>query len=321
MPRMGLSINFLPFTYICFFIGSLAILGIPFYTGFYSKDLLLELTWVRYTIDSSYVYFLALLTALLTAIYSMRLLLMVFFSGIFYYTNTYRPLKLQEVSKYMHFSLIVLCLASIMVGYFFSEIFSSIATPFWNSALDSQTAITLEQEYISPLIKALPVLLSLLGCALVFFFYELETLRNFNLKLHTSKALAAKLSNMTICNYGLNKISDFFYQAGYFNQVYNSLFLNFYKISYETFTKSIDKGYLEILGPYGLYMLFRYLSLSLKNIPSSLFFNVFLMFFFFSSLSFVLYVFSGLILLKLNALILPLVLFLIIYFKESKPCT
>jgi NADH-ubiquinone oxidoreductase chain 5 len=130
MRRMGLSINFLPFTYICFFIGSLAILGIPFYTGFYSKDLLLELTWVRYTIDSNYIYFLALLTALLTAIYSMRLLLMVFFSGIFYHTNTFRPLKLHEVSKYMHFSLIVLCLASIMVGYFFSEIFSSIATPF-----------------------------------------------------------------------------------------------------------------------------------------------------------------------------------------------
>jgi hypothetical protein len=170
---------------------------------------------------------------------------------------------------------------------------------------------------LSPLIKALPVLLSLLACALVFFFYEFENLRNLHLKLRSYKALAAKLSYMAIYNYGLNKISDFFYHAGYFNQVYNSLFLNFYKNSYEIFTKSIDKGYLEILGPYGLYMLFRYLSLSLKNIPSSLFFNVFLMFFFFSSLGFILYVFSGLILLKLNALILPLVLFLIIYFKES----
>lgn len=317
MRRMGLSLNFLPFIYICFFIGSLAILGIPFYTGFYSKDLLLELTLVRYTIDSNYIYFLALLTALLTAIYSMRLLCMVFFSGAFSSTNGFRSFRLQEVSKFMHFSLVILCLASIMVGYLFSEIFSSIATPFWNNALYSASLITMEQEYISPWIKALPTLLSLLGCGLVFVFYELQGLYFFNLKLGFSKTVVQKLSAISIINFILTKISDFFYQAGYFNQIYNTFFLEFYKISYEIFNKSIDKGYLEILGPYGLYLFFRRLSLALKNIPSSLFFNVFIMFFFFCSLAFVLYITSGLLLLNIQALILPLLLFLIIYFNEN----
>lgn len=49
---MGAVINFLPFTFICFFIGSFVIMGFPFLTAFYSKDVILELSFSRYLIDS-----------------------------------------------------------------------------------------------------------------------------------------------------------------------------------------------------------------------------------------------------------------------------
>jgi len=52
MRRMGNLVKFLPYTFICFCIGSLSIIGFPFLTGFYSKDLILEVTFNTYIIDA-----------------------------------------------------------------------------------------------------------------------------------------------------------------------------------------------------------------------------------------------------------------------------
>ena len=79
MRKMGNLINFLPFTYICLFIGSLSIMGFPFLTGFYSKDLLLELTYCRYIIDGFFIYYVVILTAFFTSVYSVKLLLVIFY--------------------------------------------------------------------------------------------------------------------------------------------------------------------------------------------------------------------------------------------------
>lgn len=78
MRRMGKLRDILPFTYICFIIGSLAIMGFPFLTGFYSKDVILEFAYSRYIINSLFIYFLGLMAAVCTAIYSIRLLYFVF---------------------------------------------------------------------------------------------------------------------------------------------------------------------------------------------------------------------------------------------------
>lgn len=56
LRKMGGIVFKLPFTYIAILIGSLAILGFPFLTGFYSKDLLLETCYVSYSINSLYIY-------------------------------------------------------------------------------------------------------------------------------------------------------------------------------------------------------------------------------------------------------------------------
>ena len=77
---MGGLYLFLPFTYICILFGSLAIIGFPFFTGFYSKDIILELSFSRYILDGFFVYGLALLAAFFTSVYSTRLLLLIFFN-------------------------------------------------------------------------------------------------------------------------------------------------------------------------------------------------------------------------------------------------
>jgi NADH-ubiquinone oxidoreductase chain 5 len=56
MRSMGGLIKLLPFTYLMMFIGSIALMGFPFLTGFYSKDILLELGSVKYVINLYFFY-------------------------------------------------------------------------------------------------------------------------------------------------------------------------------------------------------------------------------------------------------------------------
>src|ERR1044072_3456372 len=80
--KMGKLIYLLNFVYFSIFIGSLAILGFPFLSGFYSKDLILELVYSRYIIDSIYIYIMSLIAALFTSIYSFKIIFYVFFHKI-----------------------------------------------------------------------------------------------------------------------------------------------------------------------------------------------------------------------------------------------
>jgi NADH-ubiquinone oxidoreductase chain 5 len=62
------------------FIGSLALAGFPFLTGFYSKDLILEVFYGKYTSTGHFCYYLCTVSAFLTAFYSTRLIYLTFLS-------------------------------------------------------------------------------------------------------------------------------------------------------------------------------------------------------------------------------------------------
>lgn len=78
MRKMGSLVNFFPFTHLCIFIGSMAIMGFPFLTGFYSKDLIFDLTFCSSIVDGFFFYFLGIVSSFFTSVYSIRLLLFVF---------------------------------------------------------------------------------------------------------------------------------------------------------------------------------------------------------------------------------------------------
>lgn len=88
--RMGGLVNLLPFTYVMVMIGSLSLLAIPFLTGFYSKDMILEFTYARFNLDGFFLYLLGIFAAFFTAFYSTRLIYWVFLSPAnFYRSNLY----------------------------------------------------------------------------------------------------------------------------------------------------------------------------------------------------------------------------------------
>lgn len=79
MRKMGGLIRSIPFTYTMIVIGSLSLMGFPYLTGFYSKDLILELAYDQYYL--AFAHWLGVFSALLTAAYSLRLVYLTFISN------------------------------------------------------------------------------------------------------------------------------------------------------------------------------------------------------------------------------------------------
>ncbi len=84
MRRMGGLRKYMPITWLTMCAGWLAICGVPIWAGFFSKDEILWKTWSSHGIPpaaSKALWFVGALTALLTAIYMTRLMVMTFWSN------------------------------------------------------------------------------------------------------------------------------------------------------------------------------------------------------------------------------------------------
>lgn len=143
------------------FIGSLAIIGFPFLSGFYSKDVILELVYSRIYINSMFIYTIALLAAIFTAIYSCKLFFFVFFSSFNFNFSIliFWKKHITESLDLMFISLACLIFLSITSGYLFSDMFLGYGSNFWNNAIYIYNCHFnfIDIEYIHPMIKNLPL--------------------------------------------------------------------------------------------------------------------------------------------------------------------
>ncbi|MBI1327786.1 MAG: NADH-quinone oxidoreductase subunit L [Alphaproteobacteria bacterium] len=78
MRKMGGIWNKIPVTYVLMWIGSLALAGVPFFAGYYSKDLIIESAFADHTWFGNFAFWIGIVAALLTAFYSWRLIIMTF---------------------------------------------------------------------------------------------------------------------------------------------------------------------------------------------------------------------------------------------------
>lgn len=153
----------------------------------------------------------------------------------------------------MFIPMFVLSLASIFIGFVFSDLLLGFGQNYWSDAIIVLPIhfSPLDTEFIHPLIKNLPVIFSLLFMLITYYFL-------YSVKLWTITNWHHGNIYKLIYPYW-SKLSAFFYHAGFINTIYNHQFLKFINISYTHITKYLDKGFFEFFGPYGLYKGFYFL--------------------------------------------------------------
>ncbi len=114
MRRMGGLKDKLPITYWTFVVGSLALAGFPLTAGFYSKDDVLVSAWSAGTLGQILTA-IGLLTALMTAFYSFRLVFVTFWGTS--RVDPHHAAHVHEPSYSMTIPLLVLALLSVATGY------------------------------------------------------------------------------------------------------------------------------------------------------------------------------------------------------------
>lgn len=234
---MGGLIKFLPFTYTAMLVGSLSLLATPWLTGFYSKDLIIELAYGQYSFPGIYAYILGSITAGITAFYSFRLISLVFLTIPNGIKNIY--LNSHESNFAIIIPLLILALFSIFFGFVFSDLFVGIGSDFFGNSIfiKPNNISIIEAEFSLPImIKLLPSMLSLLGAVSAVFLYHVYP---------------EFIINLTDTQLG-KKIYTFLNGKYYFDIIYNYYIISLGLIAGNTISKVLDRGVIELLGPYGL---------------------------------------------------------------------
>jgi NADH:ubiquinone oxidoreductase subunit 5 (subunit L)/multisubunit Na+/H+ antiporter MnhA subunit len=130
MRKFSSLCKVLPYTYSMVLIGSFALAGLPFLSGFYSKDLILDIAFSKYAVGALFVYWFGTLTASLTAFYTIRLLLYIFYHSHRVTTTKYYIQNMHELPEVMGFSLAVLASGSIFSGFCIKDAFVGLGTIF-----------------------------------------------------------------------------------------------------------------------------------------------------------------------------------------------
>ena len=235
--RMGGLLKFLPFTYSVMLVGTLSLLATPWLTGFYSKDLIIELAYGQYSFSGTYAYILGSITAGLTAFYSFRLISLVFLTVPNGSRNIY--LNSHETNLSVIIPLFLLSLFSILFGFVFSDLFVGVGSDFFGNSLfiHPNNISLIEAEFSLPIfIKLLPVILSLLGASLALLLYHNNP--EFVISL-TENILGRKIYTFLNGKYLFDVIYNQYIIAG-------GLQLGYY------ISKVLDRGVIELIGPYGL---------------------------------------------------------------------
>ncbi len=239
--KMGGIYKKLPYTYALMMIGTLALTGFPFLSGFYSKDLIIEFAYLKGSTVGYYACGIGILTAVLTAIYSWRLIFKTFHGE---YNNKIQPISsMHESPIVMLAPLVILGIGSVFAGFFFKDLFMGYGSfnNFWQGSIYFLEPLTKDHPpgyilYLTPVLVTLSIPFS------YYIFLKnkliLEGLVKFNKPVYL-----------------------FLKNKWYFDELYEVLFVKSSKFLGKYLWKKIDGLVIDRFGPDGLSNLFKYFSL------------------------------------------------------------
>ena len=239
--KMGGIWRKLPYSWGLMIVGTLALSGFPFFSGFYSKEAIIEFAYLKGNTLGYYVVVIGIFTALLTAIYSWRLVFKTFHGT---YEN--KELKINSIheSPYvMLVPLIVLAIGSIFAGFFFKELFIGqyASNNFWSDSIKFLSPISTDHPplwivYFTPVIVVLSIPIA------YYLFVKNKDITNWLVN-----------ENKPLYNFLINK--------WYFDELYEYLFVRTFKRIGIFFWKNIDLKTIDRFGPDGISNLIKKLSI------------------------------------------------------------
>ena len=238
----------LPYTYGLMIIGTLALTGFPFLSGFYSKDAIIEFAYLRGNITGYYAAGIGIFTAFLTAIYSWRLIFKTFHGE---YNN--KVIKIEathESPMVMLIPLVFLSIGAIFAGYTFKELFIGQGgmNNFWQDSIFFLTPLSTEHPPFWFLILT-PILVTL--------------------SIPIAYYLFVKNKNLTSQIASVNKpLYQFLLNKWYFDELYDVLFVRPSKNIGLFLWKFLDIKLIDGFGPDGISALIKKCSLKANKFQS-----------------------------------------------------
>ena len=233
--KMGGVWRLIPITYAMMWIGSLALAGIPFFAGYYSKDMILEAAYAAHSGVGAYAFWLGIAAALMTAFYSWRLIILTFHG---------RPRANDRVMAHVHESppIMTVPLAVLAVGALFSGMFAynwfvgEGREAFWGEAIFVlHEHDTIEAAHHVPSwVPMAPFIAGAIGIALAYLFYMFVP------------QLPGIITN------ALGGLYRFVYRKWMFDELYDRLFVQPARLLGYGLWKSGDGAIIDGVGPDGV---------------------------------------------------------------------
>tara|TARA_B100000965_G_scaffold214617_1_gene179448 strand:- start:143 stop:1366 length:1224 start_codon:yes stop_codon:yes gene_type:complete len=230
----------LPITYGLMIIGTLALTGFPLLSGFYSKDAIIEFAYLRGNTVGYYAAGIGIFTALLTSIYSWRLIFKTFHGS--YLNKVLKKEEMHESPMIMLVPLIILAIGAVGAGYFFKDLFIGYDSSynFWRDSIMFLEPLSEEHPptwfiYLTPVL----VMLSIPFSYLIF-------IKNKDF-----------LKNLISIN---QPLYVFLKKKWYFDELYDLIFVRSFKFIGKFFWKKIDGSVIDRFGPDGISNFIKYLS-------------------------------------------------------------
>lgn len=227
--KMGGLLKASPVTIVCFTIGTLSLVGFPFTSGFFSKELILNHALSVNSTVGYFAYILGIITAFLTAFYSFRLIYWVFFSefnGFWCFVE-----DADESDFLIATPMIILSLLSIVSGFFFKDVFSGKGSNFFKQSIFIHEKNYIDSEFIPLFFKVLPIFVVFLG-----------------IFLGMHMGFLNKITNVQGYYRYFGKLHLFIYYRYHIDTLYNKIALKFLLKSYILY-KFVDQKLIEITGP------------------------------------------------------------------------